>query len=101
MVTAKDFQKASDYPHACKDHRGALRVGAAVGTGYDTDDRVEGLVGCLRRPRTLRRKTEGVGAAAEHLAGIGDIDSDDLEGAKVPPLTPSRVGFAHWQRPRP
>jgi IMP dehydrogenase len=45
MITAKDFQKASDYPHACKDHRGALRVGAAVGTGYDTDDRVEGLVG--------------------------------------------------------
>lgn len=45
MITAKDFQKASDYPHACKDHRGALRVGAAVGTGYDTDDRVEALVG--------------------------------------------------------
>ncbi len=45
MITAKDFQKASDYPHACKDHRGALRVGAAVGTGYDTDDRVDALVG--------------------------------------------------------
>ncbi|MDG2375016.1 MAG: IMP dehydrogenase [Woeseiaceae bacterium] len=45
MITAKDFQKASDYPRACKDHRGALRVGAAVGTGYDTDDRVDALVG--------------------------------------------------------
>ena len=44
MITAKDFQKASDYPHACKDERGALRVGAAVGTGYDTDERIEGLV---------------------------------------------------------
>ena len=44
MITAKDFQKASDYPHACKDERGALRVGAAVGTGFDTDERVEGLV---------------------------------------------------------
>ena len=44
MITAKDFQKASDYPHACKDVRGALRVGAAVGTGHDTDERVEGLV---------------------------------------------------------
>ncbi len=44
MITAKDFQKASDYPHACKDDRGALRVGAAVGTGYDTDDRVAALV---------------------------------------------------------
>ena len=44
MITAKDFQKASDFPHACKDNRGALRVGAAVGTGYDTDERVEALV---------------------------------------------------------
>jgi IMP dehydrogenase len=44
MITAKDFQKASDYPRACKDGRGALRVGAAVGTGYDTDDRVAALV---------------------------------------------------------
>ena len=44
MITAKDFQKAKDYPQACKDNRGALRVGAAVGTGYDTDDRVDALV---------------------------------------------------------
>ncbi|MCP3999553.1 MAG: IMP dehydrogenase [Gammaproteobacteria bacterium] len=44
MITAKDFQKAVDYPLACKDHRGALRVGAAVGTGGDTDERVEQLV---------------------------------------------------------
>ena len=44
MITAKDFQKASDFPHACKDVRAALRVGAAVGTGSDTDERVERLV---------------------------------------------------------
>jgi len=44
MITAKDFQKASDYPRACKDERGALRVGAAVGTGYDTEERVAALV---------------------------------------------------------
>ena len=44
MITAKDFQKAKDYPRACKDDGGALRVGAAVGTGYDTDERVEALV---------------------------------------------------------
>ncbi|MEL6871030.1 MAG: IMP dehydrogenase [Pseudomonadota bacterium] len=40
MITAKDFQKATDYPRACKDERGALRVGAAVGTGGDTEERV-------------------------------------------------------------
>ncbi len=44
MITAKDFQKAKDFPLACKDSSGALRVGAAVGTGADTDDRVEALV---------------------------------------------------------
>ena len=44
MITAKDFQKAKDFPLSCKDAAGALRVGAAVGTGADTDDRVEALV---------------------------------------------------------
>ncbi len=44
MITAKDFQKASDYPRACKDDYGALRVGAAVGTGHDTDERLAALV---------------------------------------------------------
>ncbi|NND37578.1 MAG: IMP dehydrogenase [Gammaproteobacteria bacterium] len=44
LITAKDFQKATDFPLACKDERGALRVGAAVGTSADTDDRVAALV---------------------------------------------------------
>jgi IMP dehydrogenase len=44
MITVKDIQKAHDYPYACKDQRGALRVGAAVGTGVDTDERVALLV---------------------------------------------------------
>jgi IMP dehydrogenase len=44
MITAKDFQKATDFPVACKDERGALRVGAAVGTGIDTEERVAGLI---------------------------------------------------------
>ena len=33
MVTVKDIQKAKDFPDACKDAQGSLRVGAAVGTG--------------------------------------------------------------------
>ena len=44
LITAKDFQKAKDFPRACKDGSGALRVGAAVGTGFDTDDRVAALI---------------------------------------------------------
>jgi IMP dehydrogenase len=44
MITAKDFQKATDYPNASKDDRGALRVGASVGTSGETDERVAKLV---------------------------------------------------------
>ncbi|MFO1372473.1 MAG: IMP dehydrogenase [Candidatus Competibacteraceae bacterium] len=45
MITVKDIQKSSDFPLACKDEWGRLRVGAAVGTGGDTEERVVGLVG--------------------------------------------------------
>ncbi len=44
MITAKDFQKATEFPSASKDDLGALRVGAAVGTGGGTDARVAELV---------------------------------------------------------
>ncbi len=44
MITVKDIQKAKDYPLACKDTQGRLRVGAAVGTGEGTEQRVAALV---------------------------------------------------------
>ncbi len=44
LITVKDFDKAENYPHACKDSLGRLRVGASVGTSPDTDDRVAALV---------------------------------------------------------
>ena len=43
MITVKDFQKAKEFPRACKDDGGRLRVGAAVGTTPDTLDRVAAL----------------------------------------------------------
>src|SRR5213080_2338681 len=43
MITVKDFQKAHEFPRACKDGSGRLRVGAAVGTTPDTLDRVAAL----------------------------------------------------------
>jgi IMP dehydrogenase len=43
MITVKDFQKANEFPRACKDDGGRLRVGAAVGTTPDTLDRVAAL----------------------------------------------------------
>jgi IMP dehydrogenase len=44
LITVKDIQKASDFPFACKDDQGRLRTAAAVGTGGDTDERVDALV---------------------------------------------------------
>ena len=44
MITVKDFDKAENFPLACKDSQGRLRVGASVGTSADTDDRVEALI---------------------------------------------------------
>jgi IMP dehydrogenase len=103
MITAKDFQKAKDFPLACKDNSGALRVGAAVGTGGDTDERLEALIaagvdvvvvdtahghskGVLDRVRRVKAKYPDVqviggniatGAAAEALAEAG------VDGVKV------------------
>ena len=44
LITVKDIEKKIQYPNACKDDRGRLRVGAAVGVGADWEERVDGLV---------------------------------------------------------
>ena len=61
LITVKDIDKAEQFPNACKDSLGRLRVGASVGTSPDTDDRVEALiaagvdgVGGGYRPRPLQ-----------------------------------------------
>lgn len=44
LITVKDMQKAKDNPYACKDDAEQLRVGAAVGVGEGTEERVAALV---------------------------------------------------------
>jgi len=44
LITVKDIEKKIQYPFACKDERGRLRVGAAIGVGPDWEERVEALV---------------------------------------------------------
>jgi IMP dehydrogenase len=44
LITVKDIEKKIQYPNACKDERGRLRVGAAVGVAADWEERVESLV---------------------------------------------------------
>jgi len=97
MMTVKDIEKAKAYPLASKDDQGRLRVGAAVGTGKDTGERVAALVaagvdvvvvdtahghskGVIERVRWVRqadRRVHGIegkianGAAAKALAEAG------------------------------
>src|SRR6266567_1922878 len=44
LITVKDILKSSEHPEACKDQHGKLRVGAAVGVGEGTEERVAALV---------------------------------------------------------
>jgi IMP dehydrogenase len=43
LITIKDIEKRIKYPNACKDAHGRLRVGAAVGVGQDTEERLAHL----------------------------------------------------------
>jgi IMP dehydrogenase len=63
LITVKDIQKAQQFPNACKDRHERLRVGAAVGTGAGTGERVEALVQAqvgisppVKRPRPWSRQ---------------------------------------------
>ena len=44
LITVKDITKAARYPNSCKDDHGQLRVGASVGIGPETEERVAALV---------------------------------------------------------
>jgi IMP dehydrogenase len=44
LITIKDIDKVKKYPHSCKDEKGRLRVGAAVGVGRDCSQRAEALL---------------------------------------------------------
>ncbi len=85
MITVKDIQKSSDYPMACKDDEARLRAGAAVGTGPDTDARVEALMaedvdvvvvdtahghskGVLDRVRRIKKKYPGLQVIGGNIA---------------------------------
>jgi IMP dehydrogenase len=44
LITGKDIEKSKQFPHACKDAKGRLRVAAAVGVGKDGFKRAESLI---------------------------------------------------------
>ena len=85
LITVKDIQKASDFPNACKDSQGRLRVGAAVGTSVESDERVAALIdagadvivvdtahghsrGVIERVRALKRRYADLQVIAGNVA---------------------------------
>jgi len=102
LITVKDIQKSTDHPNACKDEHERLRVGAAVGVGEDTDQRVELLVeagvdvivvdtahghsqGVLNRIKWIKKyspKTEVIGgniATADAAQALVDQGADGVK----------------------
>jgi len=78
LVTIKDINKQIQYPNACKDELGRLRVGAAVGTSVDKMDRARALVEAgvdVLVVDTAHGHSEGVLKTVEQLKeAFADVD---------------------------
>ncbi|HEV8645320.1 MAG TPA: IMP dehydrogenase [Burkholderiales bacterium] len=103
LITVKDILKSSEHPDASKDHLGRLRVGAAVGVGEGTEERVELLVdagvdvlvvdtahghsqGVLDRVRWIKRKFPGaqvIGGNIATAAAAKALVDQGADGVKV------------------
>ena len=103
LITVKDILKSSEHPIACKDNLGRLRVGAAVGVGEGTDERVEALIeagvdvivvdtahghsqGVLDRVRAIKRKYPATQVIAGNIAtasGAKALVDNGADGVKV------------------
>ncbi len=103
LVTVKDILKATEHPLASKDEQGKLRVGAAVGVGEGTEERVEHLVeagadlivvdtahghaqGVLDRVRWVKKnfsKVEVIGGNVATASGAKALVDHGADGIKV------------------
>ena len=103
LVTVKDILKETEHPNACKDPQGKLRVGAAVGVGEGTEERVEALVeagadvlvvdtahghaqGVLDRVKWVKKKypkTEVIGGNVGTGEGAKALVDHGADGVKV------------------
>src|SRR5262252_9259746 len=103
LITVKDILKSTEHPLACKDELGRLRVGAAVGTGDDTEERVEALVaanvdivvvdtshghskGVLERVRWIKRRyprLQVIGGNVATATGARALADYGADGIKV------------------
>ncbi len=103
LITVKDIQKKKQYPHACKDEHGRLRVGAAVGVGADLDARLErlqdvhvdvivvdtahghskGVIQAVERIRKQCADLEVIAGNVGRREAVADLISAGVHGVKV------------------
>ncbi|HSV18026.1 MAG TPA: IMP dehydrogenase [Casimicrobiaceae bacterium] len=103
LITVKDILKSTEHPDACKDQLGRLRVGAAVGTGGDTEERVEALVaagadvivvdtshghseGVLKRVEWIKKRhasVQVIGGNVATAAGAKALAAHGADGVKI------------------
>jgi IMP dehydrogenase len=103
MITVKDIMKRIQYPYACKDERGRLRVGAAVGVVGDMIERAAELVkagadiitidsshghseGILKAVERLKKKfpeCELIGGNVASFEGASDLIAAGVDAVKV------------------
>lgn len=77
LITIKDIDNVVNYPYACKDSKGRLRVGAAVGVGADLLDRVTALV---------KAGVDVITLDSAHGHSIGIVNSVKMLRDKFPKL---------------
>ena len=82
LITVKDIKKAHDYPNACKDELGRLRVGAGVGVTGDLEERCAALI---------ERQVDVFCLDSSHAHSRGVMDATERIKAKFPD-TPLIVG---------
>ena len=103
LITVKDIMKSTEHPNACKDELGKLRVGAAVGVGEGTEERIHALVeagvdvivvdtahghaqGVLDRVRMVKKaypKVEVIGGNVATADGAKALVDHGADGVKV------------------
>jgi len=103
LITVKDILKSTEHPLACKDELGRLRAGAAVGTGADTEERVDALVaagvdvivvdtshghsqGVLERVQWVKRRypdVQVIGGNVATAAGAKALADSGVDAVKV------------------
>lgn len=103
LITMKDIMKIKQFPNACKDKQGRLRVGAAVGVSKDLEERACTLVkagvdllmvdtahghssGVMSAVKFLRKKFKEIDLVAGNVAtaeAVSDLVALDIDGVKV------------------